>query len=526
MTNKTNHRNAQNQYDGFLKSNVSAVVDQVKQIKPIAVQTPLIPEHVYHTDNNAELAKKLNIKLNSQSYIGEVEGKVNLAAPTSGVAQVQTLTFDNPNAAAGNATGNFSCYLTSLVQNYNKHSNNMNITATLAHTTTAAQLETALNALPIVQLYGSLDVVLTAGTIALHTAVFTITWRSMGVKPIIYGNANLADTTVYGASYIASAVTSAGLGYKDNVGLYMFDRIKLKSGNTEVFDWDYKAVMDIVLDRMPKDRIEELWERTGGYDFESGYVYVPIPVPWSELWSEAYNHLDPHTHWYPAGAIKEELEFELTFASAAQLCDSGATGNLSGFELHHEEGEMDEKTMAVHKDEIKRSGWQMRALHFETVSKNAIVTATLTDVDLSNFTSQGSAKFYYLHLIKSASITANDYYEGEPITELRLKDDNRKMFDDITEAIDIESRHRYKLGKRPGSLYGKRYMINFGSGNLHNLFDYYGAWNKMKINEITLQVKHAAGENCNLYVTAAIFVDLVVNQNGQFRRVYGGDLYS
>lgn len=526
MTNFKNHRNAIHKHDEFLTKNVRYLIDHSRQVSPTSVVDPTLWENVYHTDNNADWNKKLNIKINSQSYVGPIRAKFNLPAATGAVIQTQQLVLTVTGAAWTAAVGDYCFAAKSNVTSYNNRTSNLSFSdysTTVAPT--AAQLQTQINTNPVVALNGGLTVALNGGTIALGTLDFTVTWNSAGPKPQLFCVSTLDDVGTGSYSWVPS-ITS-GKGYKANVGLYLFDRIKLKSGNTEVYDWDYRQVVKFILDRMEPEQWLMYQEMVGAYDFNNGTVYAPIFVPWSREFHEDYNHEMFH-HLYPAGGVHEELEFELTFAPNTWMCEGASCTAPSNFtfELHHIEYSHSVIHEAKHKQDIKSIGWQMRGLHFEVIQSTAITSGTLTKVDLSSLSTQGSTKFYMLTLIKVADYDTNfDFYKSEKITELTLRDDSKRMFDDLTDANDVDLYHRIDLDKRFPSDNGWVYYIDFGSHGVKHAFDYSGAWNKLKINDISMEIKHAVGENCYLFVMAGILVDYVINQKGRFRRVFGGDIY-
>ena len=62
MTNFKNHRLAMHKHDSWLYQHAVDVIDNIKQPKPIAVQSPLQVEHIYQTDNNAAIRGKLYLQ--------------------------------------------------------------------------------------------------------------------------------------------------------------------------------------------------------------------------------------------------------------------------------------------------------------------------------------------------------------------------------------------------------------------------------------------------------------------------------
>jgi hypothetical protein len=108
---------------------------------------------------------------------------------------------------------------------------------------------------------------------------------------------------------------------------------------------------------------------------------------------------------------------------------------------------------------------------------------------------------------------------------IAIRDDSKTMFDDVDLKEDVAMFHRWDTDKRYPGQAGWVYYIDFGSQGVKHVNDYSGAWNKLKVNDITLQITHTVGENCYIFVVAQIFADYIITQKGRFRREFGGTLY-
>jgi hypothetical protein len=148
---------------------------------------------------------------------------------------------------------------------------------------------------------------------------------------------------------------------------------------------------------MGDDQLEAFLEMYGGYDYSSGNLFFPIPVPWSRDFHEDYNH-EPYHHLYPAQHLREELNIEITFGDSAWLVDTSTVTvpEPLNFEVHFIEYQHGEQQEALHKSQILSSGWSMRGPHFEVIQSQAIVTATKTSIDLSALATQGSGKVFII----------------------------------------------------------------------------------------------------------------------------------
>ena len=308
---------------------------------------------------------------------------------------------------------------------------------------------------------------------------------------------------------IGIAATSGG-NYAANVGLGYPSRVRLLHSGQELCNYEYSAVTQVKLGRMPVEQSARIYTAAGGAAAATAKrVYCPLWLPGGSIGHSRGDQTTP----LPLFMSSEALQLEIDVRTVANLLASGGSGSsITSVKLvYYELNVSDEE-----KQRIKSQPWKMYYEDMVTLSQTSIATSTLTTLDISGF--KNSIKSLAFPCVTVANQDTNHTYvlnTNYDSAEL-LADGIRLWYSEYANETIFEELllNRSKTGS--DAVLGKCQEISFNK--IFSQDVYSGALNTSPIKKLEFAVTQSQGANIYVKPTAVRNCFIVYQDNG-FKRI-------
>ena len=340
------------------------------------------------------------------------------------------------------------------------------------------------------------------------------------------GTAALATTVVYqlpNSGYVheiaikndfAQTTTQDVIAYP---GMACISRVLLRAGSNVLMDFDYIPAVQYMMRVIGNHTtISKLLDASGGSSVDTTSASVPnlmalIPTFFSGLMGN--KPLILHK-------IKDTVELEITYRTAAQITISGGSGAaISNSQMVVFLSDAGDNLRSSHGQEMIIQ----KSLDLRTFKSAAVTTGTETTLDISGVTN-GLVKHLLVTCTESSDIATSagvDYFENKPLDTLKTQIDGREetIWDDVHESE--LSQVIYNQGKPQSSTLGfnnivplTQHTIDCKMGQRNNI----GGLHSAKVNKFNLKVTHSVGANAEIGV-CAVSAALYQYSNGSLLKI-------
>ena len=430
------------------------------------------------------------------SHIGAIRLKLQFANNLNFVQQIQTITF-NQDFGAGAHSGEFYFTISDLVDdNNNKTETNISIKFDEGNAGAAA-IEAELNGLDLVKRFGLLDVVLTSGTVAGGDALYTITWRTNGQKPLIKTIHNVKLTASGQNVSVTDVIATPGVGYTKYGLLHALKSLIIKFGGNTLYQLDdYRSWLAHYLSEMRDEYRENLLRGMGLPDPNSNgdIFFLYLPAPWAteyNLGSQAIQDSFPQHKIHPS-----YITYDFIMESGANICNSNGVAVLSSAIMIAEQ-------MYDYNANIDSNSPAVKLLTDYQVLNPVINIASgvRTRYDISSL--YGLVRDVTVFLVKQTNWDANNRFIFEKLDTVEIEINgelhNKKLEDGNTEKHSINFLERVNYHDEFQNPVKLRFEYQKATNGVKM---YSGSLETKNLQNANIFITHSLGENAVLFVVS------------------------
>jgi hypothetical protein len=308
---------------------------------------------------------------------------------------------------------------------------------------------------------------------------------------------------------IGIAVTGGG-NWSANVGLNYPSRVRLLHGGQELHNYEYSAVTQVKLGRMPIEQSARVYTAAGGAAAATARrVYAPLWLPGSSFGHKEGDVPTP----LPLFMSTESLQLEVDTRTVANILASGGSGgSITSVKLVYFEWIVQDEE----KQRVKGQPWKAYVEDYVTLSQTSVATATLTTIDLSGL--KNSLKSIGLPCVSVANADTNHNYvlnSNFDSSEL-LADGQRLYFSEYASETILEELIVNKSKTGADAVLGKAQEIAFNKFFSQDIYS--GSFHSNICKKLEFAFTHSVGANIYIKPVAVRNAYIVFSENS-FKRI-------